>query len=655
MYSPHIRTAVCAIAKNESMYIEEWVAYYQLLGFDEILIYSNDSTDGSQATLDAMQTQGLIVYRDWPSVPGASPQLTAYRDALGRTSAEWILFVDIDEFLNLKSDTVVSDFLNRFAPDVGAVAINWKVFGTSGNAYFEDELITTRFDRAAARDYHVNRHCKTFSKVVCTGDVHIHRSFLKSGAYVDTLGRPIEIERNGFTRSVVHAVAQVNHYVLKSNQEFQQKRERGNANRPPESTDKYAGRIGTYFADHDRNETIDRDLTVFRGAIRDRIDRNRRATRRHPIEATTYESFEDREPAFVHRYPVDVAGTSRRLRVDTLRLDEDGVARHVGGAPASFNHVAISENDLARWVEKRAAGRSGESALAPFPVARPAILFLSYGYLNFYRLLIGMIPRAILARESYPDAVVVVRQDMLRHLEAKWGDLFFDMLRYFGLERSLMVLPGEEQVLAQAIFCASKASCIAEALHPMRRCALERPPSGEPARRVFISRSLATARRIVNEDQVTALLTEAGFVTVAMERIPFEEQVALFRQADVIVAPHGSALAHTVFTKRGAVVVELMPQKARYRTKMYGELAALSGAVHHVVGCEEAGDEGLSPPNRDMRVDVGVLKALLQTLQIVEAPAQETPAAAAVLASPEPAPPPPVAAASAGAGAAASA
>jgi capsular polysaccharide biosynthesis protein len=625
MYSPHVRAAVCAIAKDESMYIEEWIAYYQLLGFDEILIYSNDSSDRSHSILDALQAQGFVVHTDWPSVPGVSPQISAYRDALTRTSADWILFVDIDEFLNLKSDPTVSDFLNRFAPDVGAVAINWKIFGTSGNVHFEDELITTRFDRAAERDYHINRHCKTFSKVSCVNDVHIHRTFLKRGTYVDTLGRAIEIERNGFTRSVVHTVAHVNHYVLKSNQEFQQKRERGNANRPPDSTDKYSGRIGTYFADHDRNEMVDQDLIVLRDAIRGRIARNRRAIGRQPIEATTHEYFDGREPASVQRYPVEVADAAGRLRVGTIRLDLDGVARHAGGAPAQFNYAAISENDLARWVEKRSAGRSSEPSSPPFQVTRPAILFLSYGYLNFYRLLVGMIPRAILARELYPDAVIVIRHDMLRHLEDKWGNLVFDILRYFGLEHNLMVVPGDEQVLTQAIFSDSKASCVSSVINSMRRCALERALPGMPVKRLYVSRRLTTARRVVNEDEVTTMLADAGFVTVTMEQLPFEEQVRVFRQAEVIVAPHGSALAHTVFAQRGATIVELMPRGARYRTKMYGDLAALSGAQHHVVGCEEVGDEQLSPPNRDMRVDVEFLKATLRALQIIETPVVDRP------------------------------
>ena len=80
MYSPHVRAAVCAIAKDESMYIEEWIAYYQLLGFDEILIYSNDSSDRSHSILDALQAQGFVVHMDWPSVPGVSPQISAYRE-----------------------------------------------------------------------------------------------------------------------------------------------------------------------------------------------------------------------------------------------------------------------------------------------------------------------------------------------------------------------------------------------------------------------------------------------------------------------------------------------------------------------------------------------------------------------------------------------
>ena len=65
--------------------------------------------------------------------------------------------------------------------------------------------------------------------------------------------------------------------------------------------------------------------------------------------------------------------------------------------------------------------------------------------------------------------------------------------------------------------------------------------------RIYISRSDAKHRRILNESEVVEQLQSFGFVAVELEGLSFHAQVALFAQAEVIVAPHGSGLTNLVF------------------------------------------------------------------------------------------------------------
>ena len=41
-----MKTALCAIAKNENLYIREWVEYYMKLGFSNIILYDNNNING---------------------------------------------------------------------------------------------------------------------------------------------------------------------------------------------------------------------------------------------------------------------------------------------------------------------------------------------------------------------------------------------------------------------------------------------------------------------------------------------------------------------------------------------------------------------------------------------------------------------------------
>ena len=63
----------------------------------------------------------------------------------------------------------------------------------------------------------------------------------------------------------------------------------------------------------------------------------------------------------------------------------------------------------------------------------------------------------------------------------------------------------------------------------------------------------------MNEAEILELLQAYGFIEVRLEELAFTDQVRLFRDADVVVAPHGSGLANLVFCAPGARVIELFP------------------------------------------------------------------------------------------------
>jgi capsular polysaccharide biosynthesis protein/tetratricopeptide (TPR) repeat protein len=76
--------------------------------------------------------------------------------------------------------------------------------------------------------------------------------------------------------------------------------------------------------------------------------------------------------------------------------------------------------------------------------------------------------------------------------------------------------------------------------------------------RLYISRSQARYRNVLNETEVIHLLEQYGFAVITLESLTFDQQIALFAAARVIVAPHGSGLTNLVFCSPGTQVVELV-------------------------------------------------------------------------------------------------
>lgn len=85
---------------------------------------------------------------------------------------------------------------------------------------------------------------------------------------------------------------------------------------------------------------------------------------------------------------------------------------------------------------------------------------------------------------------------------------------------------------------------------------------GKAERRIYISRRHTNRRRVVNEDEVQALLLKLGFESHTPELLSFRDQVDLFAHASLIVGPHGSAFTNCIFAPETARLLEFFePQK----------------------------------------------------------------------------------------------
>jgi capsular polysaccharide biosynthesis protein len=106
-------------------------------------------------------------------------------------------------------------------------------------------------------------------------------------------------------------------------------------------------------------------------------------------------------------------------------------------------------------------------------------------------------------------------------------------------------------------------------------------------RRLFVGRPASAKRRLLNEDAVLDLLVPAGFEPVLMEGRSVAEQAEVFVGADVVVAPHGAALANTVFCRPGTLVVELVG--CNTVSDLFPQLSWRRGLRHElIVGIEPA-------------------------------------------------------------------
>ena len=239
------KIVVCATFKNEAPYILEWIAYHRIMKVDHFLIYNNDSTDETPEILQRLDCAGIITCINWPSNPNINNQLAAYKDAYLRLvgKCEWVAFIDGDEFIVLNKDNDLHSFLSNYK-DVAGIAINWKIFGSSGHRLKSDGLVMERFKRCTESISGGNRHIKTIAKIDLIQDIpNVHYcEYLNNSLYVypnrALVPKKDKEKDKAKSADVNHDLVQINHYFTKSQVEWNLKRARGRATKRLNSPDK---------------------------------------------------------------------------------------------------------------------------------------------------------------------------------------------------------------------------------------------------------------------------------------------------------------------------------------------------------------------------------------------------------------------------------
>jgi capsular polysaccharide biosynthesis protein len=270
--------------------------------------------------------------------------------------------------------------------------------------------------------------------------------------------------------------------------------------------------------------------------------------------------------------PYETAPLSYRRLADALLFVPSGVVM-----PAPF--VAIRESRPVKWT----------SLLAPLPgtsrvAADPPKLWLEaawprrlvegpvlslchvygHGYGHWFA---DALPPLI----EVLDLVVTQRLRILTLPLLPWQRRTLELL---GVPHAAMIEIGKATVACTDLIChsfggnvhAQRPGPLLDALYQRLRAAPLLHSKGPRPRLVYASRrQLGSWREFANEPEIESALAALGFVVISPETMTLDEQIAAFSRAEVVVGPHGSALANAGFAPPGCLIVDIVPDQLRHQ------------------------------------------------------------------------------------------
>lgn len=239
--------SICAIYRNETPWLEEWIRYYLATGIEHFYLYCNDDDPGPSAEVLRPYIEKRQV--DMIYFPGRYQQFPVYRNAMRfAKETRWLACLDLDEFVLPRNTDSIPELLQNYE-DAPGLVINWTVFGSSGLIEYPPNQIN-HFLYRAPDDFAPNKHIKSF----------VQTSFGAPQGYAEAVNEhhdaTILDPKKLFIRKFTADYVRIIHYVVRNRRYFDEvKSVRGRADGPLND------RNETFWKGHDRNDIYDDELS----------------------------------------------------------------------------------------------------------------------------------------------------------------------------------------------------------------------------------------------------------------------------------------------------------------------------------------------------------------------------------------------------------
>ncbi|THH38879.1 glycosyltransferase family 2 protein [Aliishimia ponticola] len=243
-----MRCLAVLTVRNEAAFLLEWLAHHRAVGFTDFLVFSNDCQDGTDLMLDRLEAMGQLTHlrNDGPH-DKRGIQFTALKTAASQDivkTADWILPLDVDEFVNIHTGDGTLTALFAALPEATAITLTWRLFGSSDHVRYKDMPVTRRFARCAPVVMHWPWRSAMFKTLYRNDGTYrkpgVHRprdpnpDRLEQARWFDGEGRALPDQFK--TRRIFspygrsnYALAQLNHYPLGAMESYVVKADRGRA------------------------------------------------------------------------------------------------------------------------------------------------------------------------------------------------------------------------------------------------------------------------------------------------------------------------------------------------------------------------------------------------------------------------------------------
>lgn len=298
--APRVLIATCM--KDEGPFILEWLAWHRAVGVTDVVVFTNDCTDGTDRLLDRLDRMGELTHLPNPAFlqnsPAFQPIALNYAHRLRQMrEADFFISMDVDEFLNIRSGTGTLTDLFAATGEFDVLSVSEVNHGSNRREHYERGWLTELFpahQTTRPGGFKSRRGVKSIVRLSekverlrnHRPDMYADRGGLR---WLDGSGRdqptlPADRSENGLDCRGTYDLVRLEHFALRSLDSYLAKMFRGDVvvagkqvsrtywrtrNRNDETTGDYARTLAAAKAVHAARYAVDDELMTLHDACCD--------------------------------------------------------------------------------------------------------------------------------------------------------------------------------------------------------------------------------------------------------------------------------------------------------------------------------------------------------------------------------------------------
>lgn len=263
---------------------------------------------------------------------------------------------------------------------------------------------------------------------------------------------------------------------------------------------------------------------------------------------------------------------------------------------------------------------SNESMLRSPTVINGSVVNLSLSGLenNYYHYLVEFAARIFMLHKLNikPDYYILPTKTSFQKEFLNYFDI--DISKVVGLSENTVIQA--KRLLAPALINNWSANMVRNTIHYQKQYLPHWigdvynsfRPNRIGEKNIYISRKLARYRKVINEESIIAYLLSKNFEVHYLENYSVEQQIHLFNQCSVLIAPHGAGLINMCFCAPGIRILELFPRYYHDHSFILQALM-LNHKYSFIIG-SALNVDGVPPQQEDIMIDMKIFCEAVELL-----------------------------------------